>query len=264
MFEIAKSYLKLKIAMSDAVCAGLDPITPHLFASQCTRFIDGFIVTLELLVFSSLIGFAVAVLIVMARVSGRPLLSIPAQAYTYVFRGTPLLVQLWILYYGLGSLGEAGLGPLWPFFKEGWWVGLLTLVLNTSAYVAEILRGGIENLPRGQVEAAEACGMGWWLRMRRIIFPQALRIAWPAYGNEIILLLKGSALVSTVTVLDLMGQTRTIFARSYNLSIFLYGAILYLVMAGAITLILRFVEYRMAIPRVARKAAADPATAPTR
>lgn len=253
MFNLATSYLHLKIAASDGACAALSPISPDLFAQSCPRFFDGFFVTLELLVLSSAIGFVVALAIVLARVSRIPLLSIPAQAYVYIFRGTPLLVQLWVLYYGLGSLGAEGLGPLWPFFKEGWWVGLLTLILNTSAYVAEILRGGIENLPTGQVEAAEACGMSWSQRMRRIIFPQAIRIAWPAYGNEVILLMKASALVSTITVMDLMGQTRTIFSRSYDLSIFLYGALMYLVLAGVITLGLRLFEMRLTIPAVTRR-----------
>ncbi len=253
MAGFADTYLDLKIAASDGACAALSPISPQLFADACPRFFDGLFVTVELLFLSSAIGFFVAVAVVLARVSKNPLLFAPAQAYVYVFRGTPLLVQLWVFYYGLGSLGEEGLGPLWPFFREGWWVGLLTLVINTSAYVAEILRGGIENLPRGQVEAAEACGMSWAQRMRRIVFPQAIRIAWPAYGNELILLMKASALISTITVMDLMGQTRTIFSRSYDLSIFLYGALLYLVLAGLITLGLRLVEMRMAIPATARR-----------
>ncbi|WDR04494.1 ABC transporter permease subunit [Devosia rhodophyticola] len=248
MFDFVRVYLNFKIAASDGICGALAPISPDLFVNACPRFFDGFFVTLELLLLSSVLGFLIAVAVVLARVSSSRFLSIPAHAYIYVFRGTPLLVQLWVLYYGLGSMGAEGLGPLWPFFKEGWWVGLLTLTLNTAAYVAEILRGGIQNLPHGQIEAAEACGMTWSQRMRRIIFPQAIRIAWPAYGNEVILLMKASALVSTITVMDLMGQTRTIFSRSYDLSIFLYGAALYLVLAGLLTLGLRLVEARMTIP----------------
>ena len=105
--------------------------------------------------------------------------------------------------------------------------------------MAEILRGGLVNINKGQMEAAKVCGISWFNSMRHILFPQALRISWPAYGNEVILLMKGSALVSTITVLDLMGQTRTVFARTYSLDIYLYAAVLYLVLTGVITLLLR-------------------------
>ena len=242
------SYNALKIIVSDATCSVLKPITPELFGNSCTRFIDGLFITIELLLLSSIIGFVIALMVVLARVSRVPLLSVPAYVFTYVFRGTPFLVQLWILYFGLGSLGAERLGVLWVLFKDAWWVGLLALTLNTAAYVAEILRGGIENVPNGQVEAALSCGMSWRQRMQYIVLPQALRIAWPAYGNEVILLMKASALVSTITVLDLMGQTRTIFSRSYSLEVFLYGAVLYLLLTSILTLILRAIEQRMAIP----------------
>ncbi|MEM7776433.1 MAG: ABC transporter permease subunit [Pseudomonadota bacterium] len=252
------AYRDAKIWLSDNACAGLAPITPELFGASCTRFIDGIFVTIELVSLASVIGFALAIAVVLARVSGNWALSIPAYIYCYVFRGTPLLVQLWILYFGIGALGADGLGPLWPFFRDAWWVGLLALILNTTAYVAEILRGGIENLPKGQIEAAEAYGLSWTTRMRRIVFPQALQIAWPAYGNEVILLLKASALVSTITVLDLMGQIRTVFSRSYSLEIFLYGAIMYLMLTGLLTLLLRAIEARLSNRRGGAKAQSSP------
>lgn len=239
-------YTAAKIWLSDTVCAAINPVTPQLFADSCTRFVDGAIVTVELMVLSTALGFVLAVALVLARVSGNPFISLPAYLYCYVFRGTPFLVQLWLLYFGLGSLGAERLGPLWPFFRDAWSVGLLALVLNTSAYVAEILRGGVQNVPRGQIEAAEAYGLSWMTSMRRIVFPQALRIAWPAYGNEVILLLKASALVSTITVLDLMGQIRTVFSRSYSLEIFIYGALMYLALTGVLTLLLRAVERSLA------------------
>ncbi len=244
----AQGYNEIKIALSDSVCQVLSPVSPHLFANSCTRFFDGFFVSIELLVLSSLIGFVIAIGLAIARTSNIPLLSFPAFIYCYIFRGTPLLVQLWVFYFGFGSLGADGLGPFWPLFRDGYMVGLITLTINTSAYAAEIFRGGIVNVPRGQVEAALAIGMGWWTRLRRIILPQALQISWPAYSNEVILLLKGSALVSTITVLDLMGQTRTIFSRSYNLEIFLYAIVLYLVLSGTLTIFLRVLEARMRTP----------------
>ncbi len=239
-------YQDFKYLISDGVCAIASPVSGDLFTKFCPRFIDGFVVTIELLALSSTLGFLLAVGLVLARMSGHRLLSIPANVFVYCFRGTPLLVQLWIIYFGIGSFGAEGLGPLWTFFKEPWLVGLLVLTLNTSAYVSEILRGGLVNVDKGQAEAAMAIGMSWFQSMRRILLPQAIRIAWPAYGNELVLLMKGSALISTITVLDLMGQTRTIFARNFDLTTYLYATVLYLVLAGLITLFVVAIERRFA------------------
>lgn len=239
-------YRELKFWLSDVVCALFEPFTPALFAKSCPRFADGFLVTIELLFLSCVIGFAIALVAVLCRLSSKPVLKHAAFLYIYLFRGTPLLVQFWIVYFGIGSLGEETLGPiLWLLFKDAWWVGLIVLSLNTGAYVAEILRGGLINVPNGQMEAAIAYGMSWLQAMRRIMLPQALRIAWPAYGNELVLLMKGSALVSTITVMDLMGQTRTIFSRSYDLSVYFYAALMYLLIAGVITLFCRLIENRL-------------------
>ncbi len=123
--------------------------------------------------------------------------------------------------------------------------GLLSLTLNTTAYIAEILRGGIAGVPKGEVEAAEACGMSKATVYRRIVLPRAIRIAWPAYGNEVILLLKGSALVSTITVYDLMGETRSVFSRGYDDTVYIYAAALYLILALTITGTFRLGERRM-------------------
>jgi His/Glu/Gln/Arg/opine family amino acid ABC transporter permease subunit len=236
-------YMDLKYAVSDGMCAALQPVSSELFTSICRRFFDEFFVTIELLLLSMLFGFFLAVAVTLARLSGLRALALPANAFAYTFRGTPLHVQLWIVYFGIGSLNEEGLGPfLWPIIREPWTVGLIVLVLNTSAYASEILRGGLVNVPHGQMEAALTVGMSWLQAMRRIMLPQALRIAWPAYGNEIVLLMKGSALVSTITVMDLMGQTRTVFARSFNLEVYLYSALLYLLLAGALTLVLSGIE----------------------
>ncbi len=122
---------------------------------------------------------------------------------------------------------------------------MIGLTLNTAAYTAEILRGGIRAIPRGEVEAAKAFGMSWALLQRRIILPRALRIAWPAYGNEVVLLLKGSALVSTITVWDLMGETRSVFSRTYALEIFLYAAIIYFLLTFILTRIFNQIEKRI-------------------
>lgn len=234
-------YQDLKYALSDRICELLSPITSELFEMACPRLMDGFFVTFELLFLSATVGFCIAVGVVFAKLSKVRALSVPASIFAYIFRGTPLLVQLWIVYFGIGSLGEEGMGStLWMFFKDPWLVGLLVLVLNTGAYTSEILRGGLVNIPVGQMEAATAIGMTWFQAMRRIMLPQAIRTAWPAYGNEVVLLMKGSALVSTITVMDLMGQTRTVFAKSFNLEVYVYAALLYLVLAGVLTVTLSF------------------------
>lgn len=238
------AYQDGKIWLSDQSCSVISPLTPDAFAQFCSKFADGFLVTTELLLLSCFFAFIIAVPVVLARTSSLKILSWLAYIYTYVFRGTPLLVQLWVFYYGFGTLGAETLGFLWVIFEDSWQVGLLVLSINSSAYVAEILRGGIENVPKGQLEAALALGMNWRQRMRRIVFPQALSIAWPAYGNEIILLLKGSALVSTITVFDLMGVTRTVFSRSYSLEVFFYASLLYLLLVALLSFLFRRAENR--------------------
>lgn len=236
---------ELKIAASDGACVLLEPVSSSVFAQYCTRFFDGFFVTIELLALSCAIGAVLAAPLALMRLSRHAVIRWPAAAYMYVFRGTPTLVQLWILYFGVGAFGAEGLGPLWPVFRDAWTVGLIALSLNTAAYIAEVWRGGLENVPAGQIEAARAYGMPPLTVLRRIRAPQALRIAWPAYTNEVILLMKCSALVSTITVLDLMGQTRTVFSRNYDLWVFAYAAIFYLLLAGALTFAFRRIERRL-------------------
>lgn len=125
-------------------------------------------------------------------------------------------------------------------------MGLLVLLLKTSAYVCAILRGGLANVVHGQMEAAISVGKGWMRAMHRIMLPQALKIAWPAYGNEVIFLMKGSALMSTITVPDLMGQSRTVFSCDFCLMTYFYAAPYYLLLAGLITLLFTWFEKSMA------------------
>jgi len=206
------------------------------------RLLDGTLITLQLLVLSSIIGLCVAIPLALARMSERPLLNAAAYAYIYFFRGTPLLVQLFLIYYGLGQFEAVRDSIFWFVLRDEMWCGGIALTLNTAAYVAEILRGGMTAVPHGEVEAARACGMSTAMTYRRIILPRGFRIAWPAYGNEVILLLKGSALVSTITVWDLMGETRSVFARTYDLSIFVYAAIMYFLMSFVISMAFRLIE----------------------
>jgi His/Glu/Gln/Arg/opine family amino acid ABC transporter permease subunit len=159
---------------------------------------------------------ALALPLALARTSPNPLFWIPAQTYIFFFRGTPLLVQLFLIYYGLSQFEIVRQGIFWPILKQGYWCAAIALSLNTAGYTAEILRGAIEAIPRGEMEAARACGMSPGLMYRRIILPKAFRIALPAYGNEVIFLMKGTALAFTVTVVDLMGAANLIRAKSFR------------------------------------------------
>lgn len=163
--------------------------------------------------------------------------------YVSFFRGTPLLAQLFLVYYGSGQfrvpLTEAG---LWWFFRDPYYCALLTFVLNSTAYQVEILRGGLRAVPTGQIEAGVAMGMRRFDLYRKIVLPNAYRIAFPALGNEIILLLKGSAVVSVITVLDVMGQTRRAFSQTFDLSVYFWAAVLYLLMTTLFVLFWRRLE----------------------
>lgn len=170
-------------------------------------------------------------------------------AFSYVFRGTPMLVQLYIIYYGVGlQLGAVeGIreSVLWPILRQSWPWALLAFTLNTAAYTSEIVRGAIETTPKGEVEAAWAMGMSKGLIFRRIIMPSAIERALPAYGNEVIFMLHGSALASVVTLLDITGVARTLYAKYYEpFTPFIVAAVIYLLITLLITLLFRWLENR--------------------
>lgn len=209
------------------------------------RLFDGTLITLRLVALASVAGLALAVPLALARVSRAGWLWMPAYTYIYFFRGTPLLIQLFLIYYGLGQFEAVRNSPAWSVLGSAEWCGFIGLTLNTSAYIAEILRGGILGVPKGEIEAARACGMSYPLMMRRIVLPRAARIAWPAYGNEVILLLKGSALVSTIAVWDLMGETRSVFSRTYSLDTFVYAGVIYFLLTFVLTRVFAQIEARI-------------------
>jgi polar amino acid transport system permease protein len=169
-----------------------------------------------------------------------------AYAYVYVFRSTPLLAQLFLIYYGLGSFRPQleAIG-LWWFFREAWYCGLFSFVLNTAAYQAEILRGAIQSVARGQHEGAAALGISKFVAFRKIILPQALIVALRPYGNELILMMKGSAVVAIVTVYDLMGETRYAFSRTFDYQAYLWAAIFYLAIVETLRHVWAFLEARL-------------------
>ncbi|RMS47143.1 Amino acid ABC transporter permease, partial [Pseudomonas coronafaciens pv. garcae] len=203
----------------------------------------GATLTLELVAIAVIAGLVLAIPLGIARVSR--LWSVRALPYAYIFffRGTPLLVQLFLVYYGLAQFDVVRQGPLWPYLRDPFWCAVITMTLHTAAYIAEILRGAIQAVPVGEVEAARALGMSKWKALFYIVLPRATRIGLPAYSNEVILMLKASALASTVTLLELTGMARTIIARTYMpVEIFFAAGMFYLVMTFVLVQGFRLLE----------------------
>lgn len=193
------------------------------------KIVEGMGLTIELLLISLALGTALAVVLVLMRISGIAALSWPAFLYTYVFRGTPMLVQLFIIYHGLAQFEAVRNSVLWVFLREPFWCAIIAFSLNVAAYTAEILRGGIQGVDRGLHEAGRALGLKPHQRFLHVTAPIAIRLSLPAYGNEIISLLKATALVSLITMYDITGVARTIVARTFApYEIFVSAAIVYL------------------------------------
>jgi polar amino acid transport system permease protein len=214
------------------------------------RFLDGLRVTLLIVVISMLAGAAIAFPTALARLSKNPVPRGIAFAYVYFFRGTPLLAQLFLIYAGLGTLlggyrsffEDIG---LWWILRDGFYYVLFAFALNTGAYQAEILRGGIQAVPKAQTEAGEALGLHAGQIFRKIVLPQALIIGLRPLGNELVLMIKASAVASIVTVYDVMGVTRLAFSRSFDFQVYLWAAITYLVLVEAIRRLWDALEWRM-------------------
>jgi polar amino acid transport system permease protein len=192
-------------------------------------YLSGFLVTLEIVGVSLLIGALLSIPVAAARASKWWILSRPAYGYVYFFRGTPLLAQTFLVYYGAGTFQpQLEAVGLWNFFREAWFCVIFAFSLNTSAYQAEILRGAIQNVSKGQWEGAAALGLTKPVTFFKVILPQALIVALRPYGNEIILMLKGSAIAAIVTVFDLFGETRRAYSRSYDFQAYIWAAVIYL------------------------------------
>jgi polar amino acid transport system permease protein len=200
-----------------------------LIQTHGLRLIDGLLITFEVVTISWALGFVLGLLICAARTSKNIILEYAAHTYLTVFRGTPLLCLLYIIYYGSGELrATLSYFGVWTLFRETLFCCIFAFTLNTAAYQAEIIRGALISIPKAQIEAASALGLSTFAIYRCVVWPQAALVALRPLGNEIISLVKASALVAMVAVLDLMGQTRLIFAETFDFSIYFYAAILYL------------------------------------
>ena len=207
---------------------------------------DGFVTTVQLVFLSLLIGLIIAVPLGIMRSSTNPFISKPIWAYVYIFRGTPLLVQLYLIYYGTAQIQGIQDTVFWYILSEAFYPCLIAFVLNTAAYTTEIVRGAIASTPKGEIEAAKAYGMSWRQQMRRIILPSAMRRGLPAYANEVIFMLHASSIASVVTIVDLTGAARDIYARFYApFEAFLFVAAIYLCMTFALIYLFRKIENRI-------------------
>ena len=199
--------------------------------------------TLFLTFGSSIIGNLLAVPVAVARVSPNPLISLPARAFIFTMRGTPLLIQLYFVYYGLGELIPGKMMRDLPFLKNGLWYALFAFSINTAGYTGEILRGAIMAVPHGEIEAARAFGMSRRQVFFRITLPRAVRICLPAMSSETILLLKATSLAYLVTVYEVMGTATSIRVDTFRVYDTLIGAgIVYFILVFILTRVLNWLE----------------------
>ncbi len=208
--------------------------------------LDGTLMTLKLTGMGVLIAAIVSPFFALLRLEAPLAVRIPLRIYISFMRGTPILAQLFLIYYGSGQfrpiLQEWG---LWNFFRDPFNCALLAFALNSTAYQTEILRGAIQGVNQGELEAAKAFGMSRLKSVQRVVFPHAYRIAWPALGNEVILLMKASALASVVTVFDIIGRTRQVFSKTFDFSAYLWAAVIYLCITAVFVILWRLAEKRL-------------------
>ncbi|MBB6219616.1 ABC transporter permease [Rhizobium leguminosarum] len=203
----------------------------------------GLALTLALTFASLAAGFVISVPLAFLRASPNPWAFGPVLAYTYAFRGTPLLVQLFLIYYGIGQLPFVRQSFLWAVMREPFWCAFIAFTLNSAAHTTEVLRGGIQTVPLGQIEAAKALGLSRLHVMRLIVFPLAIRIALPAYVNEVIGMLKASSLASTITLLEITGIARQLVSETFApYEVFIVAGSLYLLLTLIINRIFLILE----------------------
>jgi len=220
----------------------------ELMIKWTPRLLEGAWLTLELVGIAVLAGLILAIPLGVMRSSRLAWVRALPYGYIFFFRGTPLLVQLFLVYYGMAQFEAIRQSALWPVLRDPYWCAVITMTLHTAAYIAEILRGAIQAIPHGEIEAARALGMSRWQALLHIILPRAARIGLPAYSNEVILMLKASALASTITLLELTGMSRTIIARTYQpVEIFLMAGVFYLLAAYALVRLFRLLEKRLRV-----------------
>jgi octopine/nopaline transport system permease protein len=221
-------------------------VKPELVFSHLLQLLAGIPVTLELVALALLFGLVIGCLVAFLRMSRIPVLAQAAYLYVYVIRGTPLLVQIFLIYFGLSQLEFIRDSFAWPVLRDEWWCAIIALAMNSGAYTSEVIRGGIQSIAHGQIEAALAYGMSRRTRLVRIILPQALRQLLPAYGNECISMVKASALASTITVMEVTGLARNLASNTYApIETFLAAGLIYLTLNFIIARLIGAAETRI-------------------
>jgi His/Glu/Gln/Arg/opine family amino acid ABC transporter permease subunit len=210
-------------------------------------YLHGAWVTIQLTIFSCAIGFIIATVAALMRRSSRRSLYAVSTAYVFFFRGTPLLAQIFLIYYGASQFRtELETVGLWTFFREPWFCALFTLTLNTGAYTCEILRGAIDSIPRSEIEAAIALGIKRWQRLFLLVLPRAISLAWPTYTNEVVYQIQATSLVSIITVMDITGVARVAGSRYFAFyEAFGLAAVMYLILVYGFVFVARRIEKRL-------------------
>lgn len=210
------------------------------------QLFDGMLLTMQLVTLSGLLGLVFGVLIALLRLHPAWWVKALPYAFIFFFRGTPLLVQIFLVYYGLSQFEWIRDSILWePILKKPYWCAIIAFTLNTSAYIAEIMRGAIQSIPKGELEAADAVGMSALKKLTRITLPRAFGVMLPAYSNEVIFMLKGSALASTITLMELTGVAGKISAKTYTVfELYFAAGVIYLFLAGMLLWLFKYLEQR--------------------
>lgn len=197
--------------------------------SALPLLVDATKTTLSLVFLACIFGLILGVILGLMRLIKNPVVQLFSGSYVFFFRGTPLLIQIFLIYYGLAQFAAVQNSIFWPILEKPFWCAIIAFSLNSAAYIAEIVRGAILSIPKGEIEAADAIGLGELDKYRHIILPRAFGIMWPAYSNEVIFVIKGSALASTITIMELTLKTRDLMAKNYLiLEMFAASAIIYM------------------------------------
>jgi arginine/ornithine transport system permease protein len=217
----------------------------NLIWENLPLYFNGVLVTLKVLLISLAFGLVLAIPLALMRVSRSPLINFPAWLYTYVIRGTPMLVQLFLIYYGLAQFAAVRESVLWPYLSSATFCACLAFAINTSAYSAELLAGSLKSTAHGEIEAAKAMGMSRFTLYRRILLPSALRRALPQYSNEVLMMLQTTSLASIVTLVDITGAARTVSSRFYlPFEAFITAGLIYLVLTFILVRLFKLAERR--------------------
>jgi octopine/nopaline transport system permease protein len=215
----------------------------ELMMNSFPKLLNAAVVTLKLLSVSLIVGLLIGLLFAILRLNKNVFINKFAYGYSYVFRGTPLLVQIFIIYFGLGQIESLRSSFLWMILKEPYWCAIIAFALNTGAYTSEILRSAFQTIKPGIIEAGQSLGISNKIIFYKIQIPIAIRQSLPAYGNEIILMMKGTSLASTVTLMDLTGVAKYIISTTFKpIEVFIVAGGIYLFMTFIIHNVIKFLE----------------------